>query len=484
MVHASAGRILSHYDAKAHLVVARRVLDSLTPGWTQLGAVWLPLPHLVNLLPVQIDVLYRSGAFASLVSALCFGTMAWSGARLVEAITGSRAGAVTFGALLVLNPNLLYLNATPMTEPMAVAATFLVVWWTYEWVIRASPAVPLRLGLALFAAAWTRYEAWLVVFSAIALAAVAQWRQGTAISTVARSAVRMAAWPAAAIVLFLLHSRATTGSWFVTGGFYELDPFYDGLFWRSAIAVWWGTHRLGGYVLESVALAAAGVAAYRALRHGPAAPLVAFALFAAAALPFYAFFEGHPYRVRYMVAPLVACALFAGIGVGMWRRAGAAVGIGLVLASLVEVPPWDAEAALVVESQWDVPRSLERRAVTECLARGYRNERVFASMASLAHYMQELSHEGFAIADFVHEGNGPLWVDGIDRGVAHQAGWMLTEEQAEGGDALARRLRESPAFGRGMTRICEGGGVALYRRDIRAAVTSTELGTTEPRRAP
>ena len=40
--------VLSHYDAKAHLVVARRVIDNLTPGWQQIGAVWLPLPHLLQ----------------------------------------------------------------------------------------------------------------------------------------------------------------------------------------------------------------------------------------------------------------------------------------------------------------------------------------------------------------------------------------------------------------------------------------------------
>jgi len=42
--YARAGLTLSHYDAKAHLVVARRIIDSLTPGWIQIGAVWLPLP--------------------------------------------------------------------------------------------------------------------------------------------------------------------------------------------------------------------------------------------------------------------------------------------------------------------------------------------------------------------------------------------------------------------------------------------------------
>jgi hypothetical protein len=31
--YASLHLTLSHYDARAHLVVARRVIDSLTPGW-------------------------------------------------------------------------------------------------------------------------------------------------------------------------------------------------------------------------------------------------------------------------------------------------------------------------------------------------------------------------------------------------------------------------------------------------------------------
>jgi hypothetical protein len=40
---------------------------------------------------------------------------------------------------------------------------------------------------------------------------------------------------------------------------------------------------------------------------------------------------------------------------------------------------------------------------------------------------------------------------------------MLVEEAAEGGDVLAQRIRQDPVFVRGMTRVCEGGGVALYR---------------------
>src|SRR5262245_33928151 len=72
LYYASRGLALSHYDAKAHLVVARRILDSLTPSWEQIGAVWLPLPHLINALPVQIDWFYRTGAFAIGVSVVSF----------------------------------------------------------------------------------------------------------------------------------------------------------------------------------------------------------------------------------------------------------------------------------------------------------------------------------------------------------------------------------------------------------------------------
>src|SRR5215211_9092819 len=67
-----AGAHLYHYDARAHMVVSRRVLDSLTPGWIQLGGVWLPLPHVVNVLPAASDYLYATAGFASALGLACF----------------------------------------------------------------------------------------------------------------------------------------------------------------------------------------------------------------------------------------------------------------------------------------------------------------------------------------------------------------------------------------------------------------------------
>jgi hypothetical protein len=83
-------------------------------------------------------------------------------------------------------------------------------------------------------------------------------------------------------------------------------------------------------------------------------------------------------------------------------------------------------------------------------------------MGSLAHYMQELAQEGLNIRDFVHEGNKPFWPDAL-KDPRDRVGWILIEERAEGGDVLAMRAREQPAFLQGFQRVCDGGGVALYR---------------------
>ena len=127
------GLTLSHYDARGHLVVARRIFDSLTPGWQQIGAVWLPLPHLLNALPVQVDAWYRSGASAVAISivsyAIAVGSIAWIVLMLTDSALAALAGASVFA----FNPNVLYLQATPMTEPLLVGLTTLGVALLLAW---------------------------------------------------------------------------------------------------------------------------------------------------------------------------------------------------------------------------------------------------------------------------------------------------------------------------------------------------------------
>src|SRR5579871_2554596 len=121
------GLTLTHYDARGHLVVARRIFDSITPGWQQIGAVWLPLPHLLNAIPVQLDLFYRTGASGVALSvasfAIAVAAIAWIVHRLTDSIAASIAGVAVFA----LNPNVLYLQSTPMTEPLLLATTTVAI---------------------------------------------------------------------------------------------------------------------------------------------------------------------------------------------------------------------------------------------------------------------------------------------------------------------------------------------------------------------
>ena len=121
------GLTLSHYDARGHLVVARRIVDSVTPGWQQIGAVWLPLPHLLNAIPVQVDLFYRTGASAVAISIASYAIAAGAIGWIVLTLTGSAVAAVAGAAVFALNPNVLYLQSTPMTEPLLLATTTVAV---------------------------------------------------------------------------------------------------------------------------------------------------------------------------------------------------------------------------------------------------------------------------------------------------------------------------------------------------------------------
>src|SRR5260370_18136840 len=66
------GYTLYYGDAQCHLGIARRVIDSRTPGIDQLGTPWLPLPHVLMLPLVSKDYLWQTGLARAIPSAVCF----------------------------------------------------------------------------------------------------------------------------------------------------------------------------------------------------------------------------------------------------------------------------------------------------------------------------------------------------------------------------------------------------------------------------
>ena len=94
-------------DAMAHMEGARRLFDSLTPGYEEIGTVWLPLPHLLAA-PLAInDFLWKTGLAGSLVSSAALIITAWFVFRLATEMNREVGAGVVALAGFLLCPNML-----------------------------------------------------------------------------------------------------------------------------------------------------------------------------------------------------------------------------------------------------------------------------------------------------------------------------------------------------------------------------------------
>lgn len=176
-------------DAVAHMNIARRVIDSRTPGPLQLGTVWLPLPHLLMLPFVASRYLWQTGMAGSFPSMLAYVFSVVGIFRLVRTVLPDPAQpslrtAVRFTAWLAaagfaLNPNIVYMQATAMTEPVYLAFFIWTLFFFAQAIklcragehARANKAL-LWTALCLAAASLTRYDGWFLTAVVVAIAVV------------------------------------------------------------------------------------------------------------------------------------------------------------------------------------------------------------------------------------------------------------------------------------------------------------------------
>ena len=215
----SRGYILYYGDAEAHLNIARRVVDSQTAGYLQLGSPWLPLPHALMLPFVVHDGLWRSGLAGAIPSAICFviaGTFLFAAARR---IFDSLAASVSASALFALNPNILYLGSIPMSESVFFACLMVLLYFTVRFRETQGWGAVIGAALAACAATLSRYDGWfLIPFGALYFLVAARRRLAVAIVFGAVASLGPLYW--------IFHN------WYLTG--YPLW-FYNGPY--SALAI-------------------------------------------------------------------------------------------------------------------------------------------------------------------------------------------------------------------------------------------------------
>jgi hypothetical protein len=223
--------MLNYGDAVAHLHIARRVFDSHQPRFSQLGSVWLPLPHLLLIPFVQVYSWWADGFAGVVPSALAYLAACAGIYRLARGWLPPSAAALAL-VFFALNPNLLYLQTTAMTEPLFLCEMIWIAVWLVEWQsslnqnlnqkrtnsdpgsrnndARRSARLLWFIAIALVAAIFTRYDGWvmaLLAWTSIGLILVRRGRLRSRAFWLASVLV------VAAPIAWFLYNSVTFGDW-------------------------------------------------------------------------------------------------------------------------------------------------------------------------------------------------------------------------------------------------------------------------------
>jgi hypothetical protein len=205
---------------------------------------------------VRNDWLWQTGLAGAMVSVPA---MALAAAFLFAGVTrlfGTAAAAVA-AAVLVLNPNMLYLSASPMTEPLLMASLCALLYFTVRFGDSPRWLTLLGASAAMLAGTLTRYEMWFVIpFVAIYVLA-----RGRRFSMALVFCMVAATGPA----LWLAHNRWQFGDalYFYRGPWSALaiqgnHPYPGHGDWRLALRYYMeAAHLVAGW--PALALAAAGM---------------------------------------------------------------------------------------------------------------------------------------------------------------------------------------------------------------------------------
>ena len=404
----SQGWTLWYGDAEAHLDIGRRLVDSRTPGFEQTGTVWLPLPHWLMLPFAGIMPMWRDGLAGAIPSAAAFVA---AGCFLFFAVRRELGSSIAAGAALAvfaLNPNLLYLQSTPMTE-----ALFLACWMG---VLYFGPRNVFGAGVMAALGTMARYEGWwLIPFAALWILVVRRWR---------------------AALLFSILASAGPLFWLVYNIYYYSNAleFYNGPY--SAMAYYLkghaahpGDHDWRQAVIQYVAAAklflgvplfwmtAAGAFALAMKRKFgwllllTAVPVFYIVSVHSSGTPIFVpnLKPNSYYNTRYAACMLPLAAIGMGALISMWpRRLVAALVIALSCGFWLAYPRADAWICWK-ESQVnsDARRAWTSEAAAYLKQHYVRGEGIYTSFSDLIGIYREA---GIPLRETLHEGNGPAWL--------------------------------------------------------------------------
>lgn len=478
------GSTLAYDDSVSHMLIARRVISSPTPGLAQLGSVWLPLPHLFMAPLIWSDTLFYDGIAGSLPSMAAFVATAVLLFRTATLLTGRQAAGVVAAVAFVANPNALYMQSTPMTETLLFAFLVGAVYGLARWAISERWQDLARTGVAVLGATLTRYEGWVMLVSVTAAIVV--------IAVVRRyDRIRLEA----TLLFFFMISAVGILGWLLWNLiiFGNALDFQEGKFakpslWVSAadkavgspdVALHTYAAAVAGTVgLPLLVLASVGFVAYLARRPGavalaPLTPLVLFPFFV------YALYAGQRplhvrpldpdlYNLRFGLLMVLPAALFAGCAAAAlgqtFRRAARALPavVALVIAAVLAL----SGAATAVDGNiltLNEPRDFSRaRAGSTGVAAWLRGHYTGGRILMQGFGNEYVLFAGHVpLSQDVYEGSYQVWQPSLRDPAGHGIEWIYMTRQ--GSDEVWAALHASPRLSSYVLAYSDGTR-EIYRR--------------------
>jgi len=481
-------------DGLAHVEGARRLWDSLTPGYPEIGSVWLPLFHLLASPLALSDTLWRTGLAGSIVSTLAFAATAWFLFRLTFEMNRNVAAAFVALATFAACPNMAYLASTPLTEPLALLWAVLVVYGLFRFWETGRVGALIGAAVAAFLGTLTRYDGWFLLpfatlfvicarrqpwaerlrhgalFAAIAGAGPALWLLHNALRF--GNPIEFYNGPYSAQAIYA-HQLATTGFPYPTEGSVLVSARYYLEDMKLVIGPW----LLELAVLGLVAWAAE--ARERARRSAALVLLVALPFYvqsmAHAAVPIYVptLFPHTYYNLRYGLEMLPAVAVLSSflIAPRLKRRTQQVLLLallGIILGQgFATIRRGASGLAVAEEGVLNSPcRSKTQQAICGFLGSNYDGQTILLASGKYPCVMPQL---GIPFRKTVSEMDRPYWLQ-LRFGARQWAGWIIRSE----GDRVDELMRAYPVAFEDFDLVAKyrfpgEAGVEIYRRQKRSS---------------
>lgn len=441
--------IVAYNDARAHMNMARLVIDNLKPGLAQIGSVWLPLNHILTLTLVWNDWLWKTGLAGTVFSMIAYVSAVGFVFGLLRETVKDKWASLLGATVFATNLNILYMQATPMTELLLILFFVATTYFLRRWVVKQKLNDLLMAALAVLLATLTRYDGWFLFMVAVGLIGLVSIRRirdgGKSVKTKLTAFYRRRSEVEGKVILFATLAGYGIGLWFLWNWVIFNDPWYFAYGPYSAhaqqvkidqagslptkhnlalsvMAFWWAVVNNAGFLVLIFALV--GLAIYVTRKKLSLEGLAMYTLLVPLVFHIVSLYWGHSililpelgvnvtqeargswFNVRYGLVMLPAVAYFAGY------LASKGVVEKVILVGLIIIQPlifWQTKNIITITDGTQGTSSLNVADARDWLVENA-GEDDGLILTSISFNNALAFSTGFKLKRFIHEGTGRYW---------------------------------------------------------------------------